>query len=238
MKKWIKWILKKKGFVLQTFVPEHSPCAMLEKFICKYEIDLILDVGANIGQFSRGIRENGYKGKIISYEPLSAAYDSLLENSKNDSLWTIYDKCAIGSYKGFVDINISANSVSSSILSIMKLHVESAPTSAYIATERVRIETLDSVALEAAQEFKNIFIKIDTQGFEWEVLDGAQKIMRLARAIQLEVSLEPLYEGTKLWKDIVARLENEGFSVFALYPAFCSPETGRILQCDILFVKN
>src|SRR5262245_44652057 len=74
-----------------------------------HQIDLLFDVGANIGQYALATREAGFKGKIVSFEPLSEAYDILVENSRNDPNWKIHERCAVGSVIGKAEINISKN---------------------------------------------------------------------------------------------------------------------------------
>ena len=110
-----------------------------------HKIELLFDVGANIGQYAMGTRMEGYKGGIVSFEPLPDAYEELLENSQNDSLWIIHRRCAVGSNLGETDINISQNSYSSSLLPILQACSSAAPDSIYIGKAKTDVITLDSV---------------------------------------------------------------------------------------------
>jgi FkbM family methyltransferase len=203
----------------------------------KFEIDLVLDVGANRGQFASKIRQFGYNGRIVSFEPLSQAHSILVQASAADSMWHVYPRCAIGAHEGQVEINVAGNSDSSSILPMLELHLMSAPESAYRGREAAPMSTLDKVAPQYLKDANAAFLKIDTQGFEWEVLDGAKEILPRIQGIQLELSLVPLYEGQHLWQELIARLESEGFTLWALEPAFSSPLDGRTLQIDGIFYR-
>jgi FkbM family methyltransferase len=84
-----------------------------------------------------------------------------------------YPRCALGDHNGEVEINIAGNSEISSILPMLESHRSAAPESAYQGKEIVLIQTLDAVAGEYLKDARAHFLTIDTQGFEWQVLDGA-----------------------------------------------------------------
>jgi len=226
------------GFDLHRLRPEITLVNDLIKSFKHFNIDTVLDVGANVGQFATSLRQVGYCGRIISFEPLSEAYALLCQRAKNDPLWDIFTRCAIGDYNGETKINISANSESSSILDMMEEHSNAAPKSIYVGTESCPIYTLDFVTNQIINHTGEIFLKIDTQGFEWEVLDGAGNTLQNVRGILLEVSLIELYAGQRLWKDVIQRIEKEGFEIWAIKQAFSDPKTGRVLQYDIAFFKS
>jgi FkbM family methyltransferase len=204
----------------------------------KKKIDVLFDIGANIGQFSQNVRIKGYKGKIVSFEPLTKARDKLLHQSKKDPNWIIHDRVAIGDRNDFVDINISKNSYSSSILPMLNLHSEAAIGSNYTGIEKTPIITLDSVTETYLDKYSNCFIKIDTQGYETKVLDGAIKTLKRAKGVLCELTLVPLYQGQDLWTDLILRLEKEGFILWSLERGFTDNRDGRTLQVDGLFIKK
>lgn len=214
------------------------PAAQLAVSLHKFDIDLILDVGANTGQFAAEIREYGYKGRIVSFEPLSDAYAGLQKACTRDSLWKAHPRCALGDHEGEVEINIAGNSESSSILPMLEAHRSAAPASAYKSREVVPVKTLDAVAGQYLKEARAPFLKIDTQGFEWHVLDGARETLPLIKGILVELSLVPLYEGQHLWRDVIDRLEAAGFTLWAFRPVFSDLKQGRSLQVDGIFYRN
>lgn len=216
----------------------NSSDLQLLKLIDSLSINKVFDIGANEGQFGQSIRKGGYKGQIVSFEPLSDAWIELKNNANNDSNWLIHERVAIGNSNGEIKINISNNSVSSSVLPMLKQHSSAASDSVYIAEETVPIVTFDSIASQYLNNESNIFLKIDTQGFEWEVLEGAKNTLHLVNGVIVELSLVPLYDGQRLWKDIINKLENEGFTLWALQEVFTDPNTGQSLQFDGIFIKN
>jgi FkbM family methyltransferase len=203
----------------------------------RFEIDLILDVGANIGQFAREIRAFGYAGRIVSFEPLADAHRSLAEAASNDGAWQVHPRCAIGDRDGEIAINVSANSVSSSLLPMTDAHVGAAGASAYVGRETVPLKRLDGAAGSYLESAVHPFLKIDTQGFEWQVLDGAALSLPRLRGVLCELSLVELYEGQRLWREVVERLENAGFTLWNLQPGFADPRDGRTLQIDAVFFR-
>jgi FkbM family methyltransferase len=238
IKKIIKTFVRDKlGFEVVRYSPNSSDIAQLVYALNTFDIDLVIDVGANTGQFACEIRNNNYLKKIISFEPLSIAHKELLVANINDKMWEVYERCALGAKIGSVEINISRNLATSSILSIMQSHVHAAPESAYVGTETVPLLTLDSL-LTTFDKYKNLFLKIDAQGYEWEILNGAVKILPKLRGLIIEMSLIPLYEGQYLWEDVLDRLQNYGFTLWALQPEFIDPLNGRLLQMNGLFFRN
>lgn len=203
----------------------------------KFKIDLVLDVGANTGQFGSEIRYYGYTGKIVSFEPLSHAYSNLVRTIAGDPQWEAHPPCALGNENGETVINIAGNSQSSSILPMLETHRNAAPESAYKGTERVRIKTLDTAAGDYLKDARAPFLKIDTQGFEWQVLDGGRKTLPYIKGLLVELSLVPLYEGQHSWREITDRLEDEGFSLWALRTGFIDQSQGRTLQVDGVFYR-
>jgi len=204
----------------------------------KFDVDLVLDVGANKGQFASEIRDCGYMGKIVSFEPLSQAHSELLQSSASDPLWEAYPRCALGDHDGEVEINIAGNSQSSSILPMLEAHRSAAPESEYSGKEISPIKMLDTVAGPYLKDVKAPFLKIDTQGFEWQVLDGARDTLPHIKGILVELSLVHLYEGQHLWREIIGRLEAEGFTLWVLKQGFIDEISGRALQVDGIFYRN
>jgi FkbM family methyltransferase len=238
LKAFIKRCARSVGLEISRYRPSNSANAQLNSALSHLDIDLIFDVGANQGQFAMGIREYGYVGRIVSFEPLTEARFTLKELSDKDSAWTMHEQCAIGDNDGRIDINISGNSVSSSVLPMLDSHSAAAENSGYVAAESVPIFKLDSVAGQYMKKDDNLFLKIDTQGYEWQVLDGATDTLALAKGVLCELSLVPLYEGQRLWRDIVDRLEHEGFMLWALQKGFTDPRTGQSLQMDGIFLRR
>jgi FkbM family methyltransferase len=203
-----------------------------------FAVDAILDIGANIGQFGRGIRESGYVGQIFSFEPLSAAHSELVSNAREDMLWHVVDRCAVGSTNGTVKINIAGNSFSSSILPMLSLHEEAAPESVYMDYEECSVITLDSFIEDTFADRSMTFgLKIDTLGYEHKVIEGLRFCHERVKVIVCEMSLRPLYAESISMPDLCQHLANLGFRCVALGPEYEHSVTGELLQVDGVFTR-
>lgn len=238
MKLFVKNIIKKFGFEIHRLRPISDPNFQILQGLNKFRIDLIFDIGANTGQFAQGLRAAGYSKSIVSFEPLADAHTQLCLNAQTDKNWKVHDRGAIGDFNGEIQINVAANSMSSSLLPMLSAHSSAAPESTYIGSESAPIRTLDAVASYYISESANLFVKVDTQGFEWQVLDGGSETLKNARGLMLELSLVPLYEGQRLWREIVDRLESAGFELWAIHQGFTDQRDGRMLQVDAVFFRS
>ena len=239
MKKLFKKFLNKLGYEINRLSPSTSISTRLQYLFSHYKVDLVLDVGANVGAYVSLLRDFGYAGKVVSFEPLSSCY-SILENlSQKDALWELAPRAAIGSEDGEIVINVSANSYSSSVLSMLDSHLNSAPNSGYVGSETVPLRRLDGLANQyLTEDFKSVYLKIDVQGFEWQVLQGAKNILPKINGIQLEISLIPLYEGQILFREMLDQMDDLGYEMYAIIPGFTDKVTGRLLQVDGVFFRK
>lgn len=239
MKSIFKGIFRAFGYELKAFDPATSESAQFMKMLSTHKVNLVLDVGANVGQFGKkNLRDAGYRGRIVSFEPTLEAWNQLMARSQNDSYWTVAPRMAIGDSDGEIEIHISGNSQSSSILNMLDTHAEAAPESRYVGSERVPLCRLDSVAIDYISEGSVVFLKIDTQGYEGRVLDGAKNLLTKVAGVQLELSLLPLYENQRLYDDLISQLKLIGFDLWAVSPAFVDPKNGRLLQMDATFFRR
>lgn len=235
----IKKIFQNFGILIRKYNAATSEDLRRIKLFEHYKIDLVFDIGANIGQYATGIMDAGYKGKIVSFEPLSSARAIINKKSTKYPNWAVAPRCAIGSKNEEIEINISANSVSSTLLKMLDSHIEGAPESKIIGKEKVQVFPLDEIASTYIGDSKNIFLKIDVQGFEQEVLKGAQGMLDKAKGVEMEISLVPLYENqTWLLPQILEYMEQKGFQLTSIVPAFTDNVTGKVLQCNGIFYRK
>jgi len=238
MKRIVKNIIRSAGFELHRLYPTSSPSYQLLLGLNKFQIDVVFDIGANTGQFAQELRDIGYSGRIVSFEPLSDAHAKLSQTAHGDRKWDVYKRGAIGDFNGETEINISGNSVSSSLLPMLNTHSSAEIESSYISSELTPIRTLDIVAPPYIKEAGNLFIKIDTQGFEWQVFDGGKETLKNVKGLLVELSLIPLYEGQRLWREVIDRLTLEGFTLWAIQKGFTDVRDGRTFQIDVIFFRT
>jgi FkbM family methyltransferase len=234
----IRKLLRKSGIEAYRYSIHTSTGAHLQRLITHTDIDLVLDVGANAGHYGIGLREHGYTGRIVSFEPLAVAHDRLEAAARGNSGWQVASRMALGDAEGIIDINIAGNSLSSSILQMLPEHEQAAPGSAFVGSEKVALRRLDQVAPDYLGTAKSVLLKIDTQGYEDRVLNGATGVLGRIMAIQAELSLVPLYAGQPLFDEMRGKIELLGFGLFAVFPGYVHEQTGQTLQLDGFFLRS
>ncbi|KRD42919.1 hypothetical protein ASE38_01085 [Cellulomonas sp. Root930] len=213
-----------------------SFAGQVSRTLSAHGITEVLDIGANVGQYALSLRRAGFAGRIISCEPLSGAFGELKRRAARDDSWHPV-RTAVGSSTGLAQINVAGNSYSSSILSMAKAHLDAAPDSAYIAVERVPVTTVAELVGRFDVDPARTLLKIDTQGFESAVLDGAGDQLNRFEAVQLELSFVELYDGQQLAGELFDRLRGLGYRLQSFAPGLADND-GRLLQCDLLAVRE
>ncbi len=235
-RKVFKKFINKVGLDIIRYNHLSIPALRRLRLINYYNIDLIFDIGANVGQYAKELRESGYKGRIISFEPLSRAYNDLNKNAIGDNLWQVVN-IALGNYDGKTNINISKNSYSSSILDILPSHLNNCPEAAYIDKEEVSVRKIDSIINEYWHHPERLFLKVDTQGYEKNVIEGALLSLSNIIGMEMELSLIPLYDGETLFMEMVPFVYNKGYNLMSLAPGFSNKDSGQLLQVDCIFFR-
>jgi FkbM family methyltransferase len=205
-----------------------------KQFFARTHIDLLLDVGAHVGDYARQMRRLGYRGRIVSFEPLSSAFRTLQARAEADAAWTAVN-AALGAEDGSAQLNISGMPMSSSLVEMLPLHVKAVPASRYVGTEEVTVRALDSIFGEYYRSGEQVFMKLDTQGFEKSVLAGAAQSLQHIVGLQVEMSLVPLYQAEALVPEMLDLLQSLGFQLIALEPGFMTAT--QLLQVYGLFAR-
>jgi FkbM family methyltransferase len=206
-------------------------------FLDYHQINKVLDVGANVGNYAVKLRDIGFKGQIISFEPLNDTYKKLEKKAKNDLNWSTLN-IALGDFNGESEINIAGNIDSSSLLDMLPAHLNSAPQSKYIGKEKIFVKKLDDIFDEICKPVDCIYLKIDTQGFEKQILDGGKISLSKISAIQIEMSIIPLYKDSLTYLEMIDFLKKQNFELHLIESGFSDPLTGQLLQFDGVFIKH
>jgi FkbM family methyltransferase len=231
-------ILRRTGIELSRYDPALDWKRNFMRQLTSSRVDVILDIGANSGQYAAGLRAAGFEGRIVSFEPLSVPFSELKAKAARDPLWEAR-RCALGDSDGTISINVAGNSgESSSVLPMLTTHREAFPPANYVGTEEVQMRRLDSVAAEILGPTDVAFLKIDVQGFEKQVLTGGNSTVdRNCVGMQLELSFLPLYEGGMLIREALDIAYSMGFTLTGLSPCFTDLRNGRTLQADGIFFR-
>lgn len=229
--KLIRKPLNLAGIDIKKYRPAVDPLKWLEK----YNIKTVLDIGAHTGQFAREVREKLPQAKIHSFEPLRDCYQKLVQNMSDDKNFKAYN-FALGDKESREEINRSASSPSSSLLKMGNLHEEMYPHTKGGSKEEIEVKRLDDVLKNSDLE-REILVKIDVQGYEDKVIEGGINIISQAKIALLEVSFQELYKGQALFGEIYDIMRKMGFRYQGRIQQRINPKTGEILYEDSIFIK-
>jgi FkbM family methyltransferase len=214
-----------------------SPRGRMARLLARHRIDVILDVGAFEGAFGRDMRGLGFGGRIVSFEPRRESFERLGQAAAGDEKWQIVPY-GLGNQDEERAINVAANAQSSSVLPMLEAHRIAAPESAYQAQETISLRRLDGVFGDYCRPGERVFLKIDTQGFEPQVLEGAGAILSQVPLLQLEASLVPLFEGAGTIEDTIRLVRGLGYEPADILPTFYHHDSGHLMQADLLSVRR
>jgi FkbM family methyltransferase len=234
LKKLGRDLLRKHGRDLIPFDPRYHYPLRRRMLFEAYNINLVLDVGGSDGGYAGNLRSLGYQGRIVSFEPLAYNFAKLQTRSQADGAWEAMN-CALGNEERTAEINVAGNYDSSSLLPMLALHAEYAPESQYVGKEQIKVTTLDKVFASLCSPGQGILLKIDTQGSEQSVIEGAARSLAWISTIQVEMSLVPLYEGELLIHEMCQLLYGKGYCLVSIEPGFTDRQTGRLFQVDGIF---
>jgi len=218
-------------------MPDAAVDPLLLRHLRGLRVDTVIDVGANEGQYGRLLRAAGFRGRIVSFEPLPQTFEVLLSVSRRDRQWDCH-QLAIGDRNDVGEMSVSQCSVFSSFLPIRSFVHDIQPPSRTIGRERVQTRTLDSIFPELRLDGQIVWLKSDTQGFELQVLRGADRSLARFRAIQLEMSIRALYDNQPTIETMLRYMWERGFVLSALLQGFADEKRWELMEVDGIFVNS
>jgi FkbM family methyltransferase len=217
---------------LQALLPH-----VLAAQLTRYEVNCVLDVGANRGQYGRLLRRAGYTGRIVSFEPVPPEFELLEQAAAGDPEWEVHP-VALGSSDGSLEMHVTPGTLSSP-LPATSLGEESFYRLRHTTRAVVPVRRLDGMLDEILRDLPDPrpFLKMDTQGFDVEVFRGLGERAREFVGLQSEVALLQLYQGMPRLPEALGVYEEAGFEVSGMYPVTRQAATGRVLEFDCLMVR-
>ncbi len=201
-------------------------------------INCVLDVGAFDGEYGRFVRAAGYTGWIVSMEPVSSAYDQLEQAAKPDARWRTL-RVALGRHDESRQIKVAQNSVLSSFLEPSAYAVrELGAMTDTVVQESVTVRSLDSVIEECLEGIPQprIFLKTDTQGWDLEVMHGAQATLPRVLGVQTELAVKPIYDGVPDYSETMDYLQDQGFEVTGMF-GVVRDHSLRLIEFDCVMAR-
>jgi FkbM family methyltransferase len=205
-----------------------------------YGINLLFDVGANIGQYAGEVRANGYGGRIISFEPYSLAFGLLSQAAQRDASWKV-ENFAIGNQDGDIVLNISAERGTGDTNSILKQTPELSEfikNAAQTKQESVPVHKIDSIIDKYYKRGDRLFLKSDTQGYEKNVIGGAMNSLDKIMGMELELFLSPHYDGVTRFLDMLTLLSGLGYALVSFDAGFWNGYTGQIIAPNVILIRK
>ena len=210
-----------------------SPPHRLVDFLRSRQIDVVLDVGANIGQFASQLRRAGYAGDILSFEPVPDIWSILEKNRAKDQHWRAFN-VAVGPEPGIQTINVAKDTRYSSMLPLKVEAQEFHKDAFFTKSVDVKVTTIDQIC--SAMLGRRIFLKIDTQGYERQILEGAQSSFNSIWGIQLELPFDHLYEEVWNFDEAIAFARTAGFCLsYLVRVSFRTHDSVSWLEADCIF---
>lgn len=230
-KKNVSYLLKKGGSISSTQI-----VAGLKAYIPK--LDVIIDVGANQGQFALAAADGYREAVIYSFEPIPDVFPTLVSNIERRSNITAFNH-ALGMEDGEISFYQNAHSHASSILKITEFQKSAIPQTSSQSVIQVEIKKLDSVFADRVIEFssKKVLLKLDVQGYEKQVLLGSQTVLTSVDYVLLEVSFVHMYEGEPLFDEIDEFMKQSGYKLVAPV-GYLQTDNLQIVQLDVLYKRN
>lgn len=195
----------------------------------------VVDVGANVGQFSLMAAELHPEARIFAFEPIPRAADRFEAVFEGNPRVTVA-RCAIGETQRSDTLHLSGRDDSSSLLPISELQTTMHPETAEVGRIEVEVKPLDRV-LQPKDLAKPALLKIDVQGAELEVLKGCASLLSSFDHIYAELSFVEFYSGQPLCDEVIAYLAQHGFALAGVYN-LATDKDGVTVQADFLFSRR
>lgn len=242
IKKIIGSVLRKQGYqaVRTEYLNNFNMTLHLRRLFQSQQIDTVWDVGANRGQYYHYLRQEiEFPGTILSFEPVSELHKRLAEQSKGDPNWHVFPY-ALGEKQEHLTINVMNANDMSSFLEPDASHTDRFRDSNQVEhTEVVEVKRADDLYEEFAEHYSSqrIYLKMDTQGFDVNVLKGARDSLASFVALQTEAAVLPLYEGMYTYQDMIDYLGKEDYSISGVFPVTVD-QNMKLIEFDCVMVNS
>lgn len=210
----------------------------LRDIVWRYKVDVVLDVGANRGQYAKRLRESGYRGLIVSFEPVPDIFADLAIAAADDDLWHVH-QMGLGSRSGELAMHVVPGTMSS-MLPPSEFGTRRYEQLRDVTLHQVPVRRLDEIlpqVLPEHLEHPRMLLKMDTQGFDLETFAGLGDQSPLVVAMQSEVALLTIYDHMPRMPEALAIYESAGFEITGMYPVTRERRTGRVLEYDCTMVR-
>lgn len=214
-----------------------SPATRRACVLRRHGVDLLLDVGANVGQYARWIRRVAFQGRLVSFEPQRQAFRQLARHAALDPRWEC--RClALGEREGMVEMHVAADQISSSFFNAGRLQLQLDQNARQVRTEVAQMARLDRIWSEYVRPDETVYLKLDVEGYELNVLRGAEAVLNEVKIIEAELSLAEMFTGAPLLPEVVDFLAERGFRILSLESNHEDDDSGQMVMVDGIFIRD
>jgi len=221
-------------------VHQYPEIQALRRFLSAFAIDCVFDVGANRGQYAAMLRKDaGFSGVILSFEPNPDVFAELSRRAAADAKWHVFN-LALSDFDGMASFNIMAADQFSSLKKpAQQQDAVFADRNLVTRTVEMQCRRIDGLLpeLRATYGFKRPFLKMDTQGHDLSVCEGAALALQEMAGVQTELGVRPIYEGGTGYRAMIDWLGDRNF----LPSAFFANNKGHfplLVEMDGIFVNQ
>lgn len=221
---WLQWLRERR---------------VLKHVLETLDINCVIDVGANCGQFGMRLRGIGYRGWIVSFEPVRSNFEELKNVAERNGPWRVFPY-ALGANAGLLDINVTHTTLFSSFLTPNVEMRERFPENRVVRTETAEIWRLDDVIDNCLSGIRSprIYLKLDTQGFDLEVIKGAETALADVVGVQTEISFKRVYDESPGFQKSLAELQARGFAVVDFLPVSSDLDSLSAVEMDCVMTRQ
>jgi len=228
---------RREWFGLERLFAQHHVTEHVAAILRLYQVNCVLDVGANRGQYAKSLRRAGYRGWIHSFEPVPRVFAALADAAAADPRWEVH-RMALGRDDGELEMNVVQGTMSSFLPSTDFGAARYSRLQDSVA-QKADVRRLDGLldSLLAGIEDPRPYLKMDTQGFDLEAFAGLGRRSADFVGMQSEVAMVTIYDGMPRLPESLAAYEQAGFEVTAFYPVSRDTPTARVLEFDAVMVR-
>ena len=237
---WHRRLAQRLGYDIEKFNKQVTVETHLRSLLPRLGIDLVLDVGANTGQHATLLRRIGYRGDIISFEPAAAAHQALSRTAAGDPRWHV-EQLGLGAAPATAELHVAGASVFNSLHTHSAAGLEAFGGSlASSATEQVQVLRLDDYLGRRVPDFasRRVFLKMDTQGHDRHVFEGAGDYRGRFAGLQSEISVIPIYEDVPDYLDMLTLYRGFGYEVTGLYAIHRQRDSSHVIEFDCVMAPR
>jgi FkbM family methyltransferase len=234
LENFVQQILKRCGLLIVRLPHEGTLGRELGRVIAQRNIRTLVDVGAHEGLYGERWRALGFSGRIISFEPGEGPFKRLQQRAGD--LWEVH-QLAIGNVSGVAEFFEYEESEEYASLRRPSGRLGMPPLTV-CRSYPADVQTLDHILPRLQVDVSSSFLKIDTQGHDAAVLDGAKESLGTAAAVQVEIPMFGLYEEAPRAEELIHRIRDAGFDLIGMFPVHDHPRSLVPIEFDGLFVRS